>query len=186
MFNDLLINLVICGLLIVVLPIAWAVGIYNKFVKIQTTVTQSLSNINVELKRRASLIPNLVELVKGYSDYESSVLSEITRLRAEIQNNETLTPEKLAALDQKSAQEMIKLFAVGENYPELKAATAYTSLMSEYSNTEDRIAASRRTYNSNAQILNTRIRTFPDMFIAKAAGATAVSYFAINESEALS
>ncbi|OGZ57427.1 MAG: hypothetical protein A3B96_00150 [Candidatus Spechtbacteria bacterium RIFCSPHIGHO2_02_FULL_43_15b] len=152
---------------VLAIPLAilvWAVLMYNSLVSMRNRVKEAWSDIEVQLKRRHNLIPNLVEAVKGYAVHEKGVFEKVTEARAAISG----------AKDQKDLQRaenmltgaLKTLFAVSENYPELKASTNFLELQREIRDTEDKIMASRRFYNNNVMSLNTQIETVPTNFIA--------------------
>lgn len=154
-------------LIIIALLIIWGVVSYNGFIRVKNQVSEAGSQIDVQLKRRNDLIPNLVETVKGYSKYESETLTKITSLRAGVSD----------ALDKGDRNEAVKLsdqLTAGlhslqvsiEAYPDLKASSNYSQLMEELTNTENKVANSRRLYNSVVADWNTRVETFPNLIIA--------------------
>lgn len=164
----------------VVLFIALAVVVsYNRFVNQRNLIHNSWSNIDTELKRRYDLIPNLVETVRGYAAHERGVLEEVTRARAAAQA-EHGSPEQQAEAEGPLVAALRHLFAVVENYPELKASAHFLKLQDELINTEDRIQASRRLYNANVRDYNTRVQSFPSNVIANAFNFTEKEYFEIE------
>ena len=145
----------------------WFLATYNHFIGLKNQVKNSYSGIDVQLKRRNDLIPNLVNTVKGYAEYEKSLLNEITQKRAGISRsleNKDLT--EAAKQDEALSGALKSLFAVAENYPDLKANQNFLELQKELTRTEDNIAASRRIYNSNVMTYNTRISVFPNKIVA--------------------
>ena len=173
-----LVVLIIIGVLIV-LVIAFFLGIYNGLVTARMRVGEAWSGIDVQLKRRSSLIPNLVETVKGYAAHERQVFENVTKARAAV----------MSAGDAKSAAEannmltgaLKSLFAVAEAYPELKASQNFMELQSELSDTESKIAYARQFYNTNVMDNNTRIRTVPGVFIANTFGFKEAQFFQAEE-----
>jgi len=152
-------------LLILALILFSLIFIYNGFVRRKNRVDEAWSDIEVQLKRRYDLIPNLVETVKGYALHEKNILEEITKERAEAINAKD-NKEKLKANDMLSGA-LKTLFAVAENYPNLKANENFAKLQDELTDTEDKIQAARRFYNANVRDYNTAIEIFPNSIIAK-------------------
>jgi LemA protein len=154
----------------------WAVGQYNGLVKLRNLVQEAWKQIDVELQRRHDLIPNLVETVKGYAAHEKGTFEEVTRARAAAAAPGS-SPAEQAVQENVLTQALGKLFAVVENYPDLKANINFQQLQAELTNTEDRIAAGRRFYNANVRTLNTKIETFPTNIIAGMFGFKQAEYF---------
>jgi LemA protein len=167
--------------IIVVIGIALVVS-YNRFVTQRNNIRNSWANIDTELRRRYDLIPNLVETVKGYAAHEREVFEEVARTRS-IAAGTTGTPAEQAAAEGPFVAALGKLFAVAENYPELKANQNFLALQQELSNTEDRIQASRRFYNANVQDFNTRVQSFPSNVIAGMFGFKEEQFFEIPDAE---
>ncbi len=143
-----------------------AVGIYNSLVTLRNRVENAWAQIEVHLKRRHNLIPNLVETVKGYAKHEKGVLENVTRARAAVMGAEGI--QEKAAASNFLTSTLKSLFAVVENYPELKADRSFMSLQEELTKTEDKIAYARQFYNDIVMIYNTRIQTVPSNIIANA------------------
>ncbi len=154
----------------------WAVGQYNGLVKLRNLVQEAWRQIDVELQRRHDLIPNLVETVKGYAAHERGTFDEVTQARATAAAPGS-SPAEQAAQENVLTQALGKLFAVVENYPDLKANVNFQQLQAELTNTEDRIAAGRRFYNANVRTLNTKVETFPTNMIAGMFGFKQAEYF---------
>ena len=154
----------------------WAVAQYNGLVKLRNLVQEAWKQIDVELQRRHDLIPNLVETVKGYAAHEKGTFEEVTNARAAASTPGS-SPAVQAAQENVLTQALGKLFAVVENYPDLKANVNFQQLQAELTNTEDRIAAGRRFYNANVRTLNTKIETFPTNVIAGMFGFKQAEYF---------
>ena len=152
---------------------------YNRFVNQRNLIGNSWSNIDTELNRRYDLIPNLVETVKGYAAHERSVLEEVTAARASAQSEQG-SPEQQAQAEAPLVAALRHLFAVIENYPELKASSHFLKLQDELSNTEDRIQAARRFYNANVRDYNIRVQSFPSNLIAGAFNFGIEEYFQIE------
>jgi LemA protein len=167
---------VIAAVVVVVIFALWAVGQYNGLVKLRNLVQEAWRQIDVELQRRHDLIPNLVETVKGYAAHERGTFDEVTRARASAAAPGS-SPAEQAAQENVLTQALGKLFAVVENYPDLKANVNFQQLQAELTNTEDRIAAGRRFYNANVRTLNTKVETFPTNILAGIFGFHKEEYF---------
>ncbi len=159
----LVITLVIIAVVALVL-ILWVVGIYNGLARARIRVKEAWSGIDVQLKRRSSLIPNLVETVKGYAAHEKEVLENVTRARAML--DRAATPGQAAQADNMLTGALRSLFAVAEAYPDLKANQNFLELQRELTDTEDKIAYARQFYNSNVRDYNERTATVPSSIIA--------------------
>ena len=170
----ILVLLVIVGL--------WAMGAYNGLVRLRNLVQESWRQIDVELKRRHDLIPNLVETVKGYAAHERGVFEEVARARSAAITPGS-GPAEQAQQENVLTQALGKLFAVAEAYPDLKASQNFMALQAELTNTEDRIAAGRRFYNANVRQLNTKIETVPTNIIAGMFHFVRAEYFEAEEPE---
>ncbi len=154
--------LVVVGVIVLLLLVV--LGMYNGMVRARLRVREAWSGIDVQLKRRSSLIPNLVETVKGYAAHESSVFEAVTRARAQL---DTASGAKEAAQASNALTQTLRsLFAVAENYPNLKADQTFLQLQSQLSDIEEKIAFARQFYNSNVLAYNTRIATFPSVMMA--------------------
>ena len=154
---------IILGVLVVV--VLWGIMAYNGFVQLVNHVKEAWSDIDVQLKRRYDLIPNLVETVKGYAAHESSTLEKVTEMRTRAMNA-TAPADKAEAENQLSGA-LKTLFAVTENYPDLKANANFIELQREVTDTENKIQAARRFYNSVVQDLNTGLQSFPGNVIGQ-------------------
>jgi LemA protein len=150
----------------IVLVILIYVVMYNTFISTKQHVLSSWSGIDVQLKRRTDLIPNLVNTVKGYALHEKKLLEEITQIRSKIVNCDDNDVIENSKLNHKLTKELHSLFMVAENYPSLKANKNFLELQKELTKTENQIAAARRIYNSNVMIYNTKIQSFPNSIIA--------------------
>src|SRR5437764_7560949 len=153
---------------------------YNRFVSQRNLIRNAWANIDTELRRRYDLIPNLVETVKGYAAHERGVFEEVARTRSAAAAV-TGSPQEQAAAEGPFVQALRQLFAVAENYPDLKANQNFLSLQQELANTEDRIQAARRFYNNNVQAYNARIKQFPSMVIARMGNFTEEQFFEVDE-----
>jgi LemA protein len=166
---------------IVVIVLIYGVSLYNTFVSLRQKVAEAWADIDVQLKRRYDLIPNLVETVKGYASHESGVFEEVTKARAQAIQATGL--EQKAEAENALSGTLKSLFAVSEAYPDLKANQNFLELQRELSDTENKIQASRRFYNSVVLSLNTKVESFPDSFIASSFGFEKKEYFEIAEAE---
>src|SRR5699024_3604392 len=176
----------VIGVLLVIVVIAvvlWAIATYNGFVKLRNLVQESWRQVDVELQRRYDLIPNLVDTVKGYASHERNLFEEVTRARAQAAGSHGGPAERAVQEDMLSAA-IGRLFAVAENYPDLRASANFASLQKELANTEDRIAAGRRFYNANVRSLNTRVETFPPNIIAGMFNFAKAEYFEVTDPQA--
>ena len=156
---------VIALVVLVIIVVLWAVGAYNGLVKLRNLVQEAWHQIDTELQRRHDLIPNLVETVKGYAAHERETFEAVTAARAAAMTTGS-SPAQQAQQENVLTQALGRLFAVAEAYPELKANVNFLQLQTELTNTEDRVAAGRRFYNTNVRELNTKIETVPTSVIA--------------------
>jgi len=150
---------------IILIAFFWAIGIFNGLIRLKNRTDEAWSDIDVQLKRRHDLIPNLIETVKGYAAHEKQAFESVTNARAKAISAQGIG-EKAKAEDALSGT-LKTLFAVAEAYPELKANTNFLSLQTELSDTENKIQAARRFYNGNVRDLNIRIESFPSNIVAK-------------------
>lgn len=157
----------------------WFISVYNGFVTVRNRIEEAWADIEVQLKRRYDLIPNLVNTVKGYATHESTAFENVTKARSEAMQAGT-TAEHAKAEGELSGA-LKSLFAVSEAYPDLKANTNFLELQRELSDTENKIQAARRFYNSNVRDFNTRIDVFPSNIIGKMFSFTAKEYFDIPD-----
>ncbi|GAB6093642.1 LemA family protein [Furfurilactobacillus curtus] len=168
---------------ILVLLVAIYIGQYNGLVRSRTYTQESWSQIDVQLKRRNDLIPNLVETVKGYSKYEQSTLEKVIGLRNQLVNVPADDHQQAMNLSDQLTNSLKSIFAVAEAYPDLKANTQYSQLMEELSNTENKIAYSRQLYNTSAANLNLKIQSFPSNIVANIHHFTPADYLQVPEEE---
>ncbi|HEV2339891.1 MAG TPA: LemA family protein [Patescibacteria group bacterium] len=154
---------------------------YNGLITAKMRVGEAFSQIDVQLKRRADLIPNLVETVKGYMKHEKEVLEEVTKARTSLM--QANGAEAKAKANNQLAQTLKSLFAVAENYPQLKASQNFMSLQEELSDTENKIAYARQFYNSTVLDFNTKLQVFPTVFFANMMHFTPAEFFAATEEE---
>jgi LemA protein len=155
-------------LAIVALLLLWAVGIYNRLVRLRALVKEGFSGITVQLRRRADLIPNLVETVRGYATHEREVFEEVTRARAATVKAGSV--EATAQADAMMTGLLGRLFAVAEAYPELKANENFLQLQDQLANIEGELQGARRYYNATVRDLNSTIQSFPPVLIARPMG----------------
>ncbi|MBI4533382.1 MAG: LemA family protein [Candidatus Melainabacteria bacterium] len=170
---------------LVVVALFWVVValMYNNLVRLRQNVRESWSAIETELRRRYDLIPNLVEVVKGYASHERGTLEEVIKARnaaLSIQNS----PESLAQANTMLSGALRHVFALSESYPQLKANENFQELQRQLDETETRISQARRFYNANVRELNTAAESFPSVFIARAAGFNVQTYFGIDNAQA--
>lgn len=170
-------------ILLIILAVAalWVVAVYNGLIKLKNRVDEAWSDIDVQLKRRYDLIPNLINTVKGYAAHEREVFEKVTEAR-------TRAMGAGSAHDKAEAENMLSgtlktLFAVSENYPDLKANQNFLELQRELTDTEDKIQASRRFYNGNARDFNIKIEVFPNNLIAGMLKFTKREFFEAGEAE---
>lgn len=157
------------------------IGIYNKLAKLKVMVEEASSDIETFLKQRYDMIPNLVEMVKGYAKHESATLEKVTEMRTKAMSAGTL-PEKMT-LEDGLTSAISKIFAVAENYPDLKANTNFIQLQATLKELEESIQKSRRYYNGAARDFNTAIVVFPTNLIAQLFGYKKVDFFEASEEE---
>lgn len=170
-------------LLAIILVIAfYAVGIYNRLVKLRTTVSEAWSGIDVQLKKRYDLIPNLIETVKAYATHEKETFESVTKARAAAQSAHGVEDQQAA--ENKLSKAMMNLFAVAEQYPELKSNTNFLQMQQDLSAIEQDIERSRRYYNGSVRDQNILIDSFPSNFVASSFGFYKSPFFELeNEGE---
>jgi LemA protein len=168
-------------LVVVALLVIFGIAIYNSLVKSKVRVEEAWSDITVQLKRRYDLIPNLVNTVKGYAKHESSVFQNVTEARANAMQAEG--PHDKAQAENVFTDALKSLFAVSEDYPDLKADQNFKALQDELVDTEDKIQAARRFYNGAARDLNIKIQTFPNLIFAGPLGFKEREFFDVDETE---
>ncbi|ADG39947.1 MULTISPECIES: LemA family protein [Leuconostoc] len=172
--------LIIIVVVVVIVAIIW-ISIYNSLVKYRMQTQESWSQIDVQLKRRNDLIPNLVNTVKGYADFEKSTLQAVTDARTHV-NSAKGPAETMAASDQLTGA-LTHLFAVAEAYPDLKASANFTKLQEELTNTENKIAYSRQLFNTTTAGYNTKLQSFPSNIIAGVHHFKPSEFIAVPENE---
>ena len=169
---------------VVVLILAVFMYYYNRFVVLENRINNSLSQINVQLKRRADLIPNLIKTVKGFAKHEKAAIKEVTEARKALVGAQGIE-DKIKA-DNMLESALKSIFAIAEGYPDLKANTNFLELQRELSSTEDRVAYSRQFYNDSILAYNNLVQTMPGAFFAKLYGKQEREYLKITEAEMLS
>lgn len=163
-------------LIAVILVILWIpIGLYNSVKRKAVAVEEQYSNIDVNLKRRADLIPNLVNTVKGYTQHEEKTLTNLVKLRTAIRQNDD--PEKAGKLNAMLSKQFTNVTLLAENYPDLKASDQFLKLQDEITDTEDRIAGARKFYNLAVSDLNNACETFPSNLFAKMAHVEKAKFF---------
>lgn len=165
------------ALLVIALPVAW----YNKLVRLRHLIRESWGNVDVQLKRRYDLIPNLVNVVRGYATHEREVLERVIDARNRAADNSGPVAEQ-ARDEQELVRATRQLFAVVEGYPQLRSSENFMALQQELVNTEDRIAAARRFYNANVRDYNVSRTTFPTLLVAGLGDFRAEDYFEVEDS----
>ena len=176
-------TVVIVIVVVVVLLVLFGAAMYNGLVRLNQQANEAWSDITVQLKRRADLIPNLVNTVKGYASHEKSVFEDVTAARANTLSAQT--PGEAAKAEGDFQKTMKSLFAVAENYPDLKASQNFQELQAELTDTEDKIQASRRFYNGVVRDFNTKRKTFPTSIFAGMLGFKQdKEFFDVDEAEA--
>lgn len=170
------VSYIVLGL--VLIAVLAAIVVYNKLVRLRNTVDASWSDIDVQLKKRYDLVPNLVETVKGYASHEKSVFEKVTEARSRAM--QATTPEDKAAAENMLGQTLKSLFAVAEAYPDLKASTNFTQLQTQLQGLEDNIESARRYYNAVVRDYNTLIQSFPSNLLAAQFGFHRREFFELE------
>lgn len=177
MATSMIILLVVLGVIVLVALFVWAT--YNGLVQLRVRVEEAWSDITVQLKRRTDLIPNLVNTVKGYAAHESGVFEKVTEARSAIMDAKGV--KETAVAENQIEGALKSLFAVAENYPDLKANQNFLQLQNELVDTEDKIQASRRFYNGGVRDLNTKVKVFPANMIAGMLGFKEREFFEVDD-----
>jgi len=157
------------------------IGLYNGLIRSKNKVKEAWSDIDVQLKRRYDLIPNLVETVKGYAKHEKKTFEKVTELRSKAM--QATAPAEKAKMENMLTETLKSLFAVAENYPELKANENFLDLQKQLSEIEDHIQKSRRYYNGNVRDFNTKIQVFPSNLIAGTLGFEKFDFFEVADAK---
>jgi len=177
----LIVVIVLVALVVIVGGYLWAT--YNGLVTLNVRVDEAWSDITVQLKRRADLIPNLIETVKGYAAHEKGVFEAVTKARAE--SLSAGSPAEASAAENHMQSALKSIFAVAEAYPQLQASQNYLQLQGELVDTEDKIQASRRFYNGGVRELNTKIKVFPNTLFVRGLGFTERDFFEVADSASI-
>jgi LemA protein len=177
--------LIVVGVIVLIAVIAgiylWAT--YNSLVTLKVRVDEAWSDITIQLKRRADLIPNIIEAVKGYAAHEKGVFESVTKARAETLS--ATGPGEASVAENHMQQALKGVFAVAEAYPQLQASQNFLQLQGELVDTEDKIQAARRFYNGGVRELNTKIQTFPNTLFVRGLGFTEREFFEVADSAAI-
>jgi len=168
---------IILGLVAVL--IGWLIGVYNSLIRLRNRTDEAWSDIDVQLKRRYNLIPNLVETVKGYATHERELFEKVTKARTAAMGAQD--PAEKAQAENALSGTLKSLFAVAENYPDLKANQNFLELQRELSDTENKIQAARRFYNGNVRDFNIKIQKFPNTLVAGTLGFKKRDFFEVEE-----
>jgi LemA protein len=169
---------------VIVLLVLWVAVIYNGLITLKNRTKEAWSDIDVQLKRRYDLIPNLVETVKGYAAHEKELFEKVTQARAAAINASGAAAQ--AQAENALSQALRSVFAVAENYPQLRASENFQKLQDELTDTENKIEAARRFYNANVRDFNIKIEKFPDNIIARLFGFQPMELFELESQEAQS
>lgn len=168
-------------LIVAVAFILWAIGAYNRFVRLRTRSEEAWSDIDVQMKRRYDLIPNLIETVKGYAAHEEGVFTKVTEARTKAMGAQSIAEHGQS--ENMLTGALKSLFAVSENYPDLKANENFLELQRELSDTENKIQAARRFYNTNVRDLNIGVESFPNSIIANMFKFVKKEFFELSEAD---
>jgi LemA protein len=176
------VNPILIGAIVIVVLVVLSVGVlYNRLVTLRQRVKEAWSDIDVQLKRRHDLIPNLVETVKGYAAHERGVFDEVTRARAAAISAGSQAPDQRAQAEHVLSGALRSLFAVAEAYPQLQAVQEFKDLSENLTATEDKIQFARRFYNGQVRDYNTALQTFPTAMLAGAFGFQPTVYFELSD-----
>lgn len=159
--------------------IGWLIGVYNSLIRLRNRTDEAWSDIDVQLKRRYNLIPNLIETVKGYATHERELFEKVTKARTAAMGAQD--PADKAQAENALSGTLKSLFAVAENYPDLKANQNFLELQRELSDTENKIQAARRFYNGNVRDFNIKIQKFPNTLVAGTLGFKKRDFFEVEE-----
>ena len=174
----MLIAIIVVAIVAIIL-VVWALVTYNRLVRLSVSAEEGESEIDVQLKRRHDLIPNLVETVKGYAAHERGTLERVTEARGAAISAEG--PQARAAAEGELSQALGRLFALSEAYPDLKADQNFLELQRELTATEDRLQAARRFYNTQVEALNTKIQSLPSRIVARAGNFSEREFFELED-----
>ena len=171
-------------LILLIIPaviVIWLIAVYNGLIRLKNRTDEARSDIDVQLKRRYDLIPNLVETVKGYADHEKELFENVAKARTAAMSAKGI--EEKGKAENALTNTLKTLFAVAENYPQLKASDNFAKLQDELSDTENKIQAARRFYNGNVRDFNTKIQVFPNNMIAGMLKFKKYEFFEAQEKE---
>lgn len=174
-----IIAIIILGMIMILIAVVWST--YNSLVKLNERVNEAWSDITVQLKYRADLIPNVVETVKGYAKHEKSAFENVTKARSQVMSAKNV--KTAAEAEDALSTSLSKVFAIAESYPALKANENFKELQKQLQDVEDKIQAARRFYNSGAKELNVKMKVFPSNVFAKKLGFSTRDYFDVKDSE---
>ncbi|MBI3290690.1 LemA family protein [Candidatus Falkowbacteria bacterium] len=174
-------NLLWIILAIVAALILWLILIFNSLIRLKNRTNEAFSDIDVQLKRRHDLIPNLIETVKGYAKHERELFEKVTKARSNAISAQGV--EEKSQTENMLSQALKSIFAVAENYPDLKASQNFLKLQDELSDTENKIQAARRFYNGNVRDFNTKTQTFPNNLVANMLGFKDFEFFQAENKE---
>jgi LemA protein len=170
---------IVIGIVVLIALYVWS--LYNGLITLRMQVVEAWSQIDVQLKRRADLIPNLVESVKGYAKHEKDVITAVTEAHKAMLSAKTLNTK--AKANEELSGALGRLLAIAENYPQLKANENFMQLQQELSDTEDKVAYSRQYYNTSVMEFNTRLQVFPNSMVASGFGFTPKEFFGATDDE---
>ena len=168
--------------IIIIVIVLYFVYIYNRLITLRNRGKESLSDIDVQLKRRYDLIPNLVKIVQAYAKHEKSIFENVAKLRSQAMNGDKSLNDQ-AKIEDELSKNIKSLFAVAENYPDLKANENFLELQKELVDTENKIQASRRFYNTNVLALNTSVEVFPKNIIASIFNFKKMEFFEVEDTK---
>ena len=174
-------NLAWVLLIIVAVLLLWLVGIFNGLIVLKNRVAEAFSDVDVQLKRRYDLIPNLIDTVKGYAEHERELFEKVTEARTAAMGVPNKDIKEKARVENVLGDTLKSLFAVAENYPQLKANENFLALQEELSDTENKIMSARRFYNNNVKDFNTRQQTFPTTLFVGMLGFKPADFFGLEE-----
>lgn len=172
-------------LVILVVIVLWLISVFNRLITLRLRSKEAFADIDVQLRRRYDLIPNLVETVKGYAAHEKSVFENVTKARTVAMSaQQSGNPKEMGAAENFLTSTLKTLFAVSENYPQLRASENFLELQRELRDTEDKVQAARRFYNTNVRDLNIKIESFPSNIVANLFRFSQIDFFEIEEAAA--
>jgi len=172
-------NTTLVVIAVLVLLVLFVIAGYNRLIRLNVSVDEAFAQIEVQLKRRSDLIPNLVETVKGYAAHEKSTFDAVVAARAK--STSATSVADVAAADGATTQALRGLLAVAEAYPDLKASTNFLSLQEELSTTENKVSFSRQFYNDNVRSLNSAVKTFPSNLFANLAKVSVRAFYEVDD-----